>query len=285
VVTLEIPQTVETRMYAECDCPPSLEIRYHTVPIGHVDSFPLQVMASVLNGRTGRLFKLLVEEKQLATQASASAGDLGAPAKYAGFFSFSAEARAEADPEAIEEAWYIELERLKQEPVGERELQKIKNQVAADAFRGLQSNFFLMLQLGYYEAVGGDWRLVNEGPRKLQAVTADDIQRVAREYFDWTNRSVAIYLRKADAAPADAELAALDPQQRAAAQQLLGQLERYDAENLRAAIATLEGRLQDIPREHHAVLNYVLPRLKARLAALEGGQAEPAPATPRPQSP
>ena len=42
----------------------------------------------------------------------------------------------------------------------------------------------------------GDWREVNEAGRKIQAVTAADVKRVAKEYFTKENRAVAIYTRK-----------------------------------------------------------------------------------------
>jgi predicted Zn-dependent peptidase len=43
-----------------------------------------------------------------------------------------------------------------------------------------------------------DWREINEGPAKYEAVTAADLQRVLGKYFKETNRSVASYRRKSD---------------------------------------------------------------------------------------
>jgi len=55
----------------------------------------------------------------------------------------------------------------------------------------------LLVQLAFTEAVL-DWREINEGPAKYEAVTAADIRRVVNTYFKDTNRSVATYRRKAD---------------------------------------------------------------------------------------
>ena len=74
MVTLEMPQLAEKRMYAECSCPNSVEVRYHTVPAVHADAAPLSMLASILNGQTGRLQKKLVEELKIATSAGATAG-------------------------------------------------------------------------------------------------------------------------------------------------------------------------------------------------------------------
>jgi predicted Zn-dependent peptidase len=51
--------------------------------------------------------------------------------------------------------------------------------------------------LAFAEAIL-DWREINEGPAKYEAVTAADVQRVANRYFKETNRSVATYRRKAE---------------------------------------------------------------------------------------
>ena len=64
--------------------------------------------------------------------------------------------------------------------VAARELQKVKNQSLANSFRRLQSNFYLLLQLLFYDVLG-DWEYLNTSPAKIQAVTADDLLRVAKE--------------------------------------------------------------------------------------------------------
>ena len=66
VVTLEEKQYGEKRLIAEAETSPTAEIWYHTVAWKHADSYPLQVMAGVMNGKTGRLYKKLVEEKEIA---------------------------------------------------------------------------------------------------------------------------------------------------------------------------------------------------------------------------
>jgi predicted Zn-dependent peptidase len=72
----------------------------------------------------------------------------------------------------------------------------VKNRVAAGNYRRLESNMSLLVQLAVAEATL-DWKEINDGPRKYEAVTAADIRRVANEYFSPTNRSVATFRRKA----------------------------------------------------------------------------------------
>ena len=193
VVTLEVEQQAEQRMNAAGDVPPGAEIRYHTVPAGHVDSYPLDMLAEILNERTGRLYAGMVEGRGIAANARA----VSDTRKYAGLFAVSAETRGDATAEMLEEAWYEELAKLQTEEVPERELRKVKNRVAAQNYRRLENNMSLLVQLAFAEVVL-DWREINEGPAKYEAVTAADIRRVAVEYFAETNRSVATYRRKAD---------------------------------------------------------------------------------------
>jgi len=195
VVTLEIEQLAEQRLLAAGDVPPGVEVRYHTVPAGHADSYALDMLAEVLNGRSGRLYRGLVEGRAIAASASAASDTR----RYAGLFAFSAQARGDATPEDLERAWGEELDRLKHEDVPDRELRKVKNRVAADAYRRLQNNMSLLVQLAFYETLL-DWREINEQPRKYEAVTAADIRRVADTYFHAANRSVATYERSAASA-------------------------------------------------------------------------------------
>jgi predicted Zn-dependent peptidase len=193
VVTLEVEQLAEQRMNAAGDVPPGVEIRYHTVPAGHADSYPLDILAEILNERTGRLYTGLVEGRGIA----ATAQSYSDTRKYAGLFAVSAQARGAATPAALEQAWYEELARLQKEGVPERELRKVKNRIAAQNYRKLENNMSLLVQLAFAEAVL-DWREINEGPAKYEAVTVADVQRVLGRYFKDSNRSVATYRRKAD---------------------------------------------------------------------------------------
>ena len=194
VSTMELQQLAEKRMDAECDCQPQVEIRYHTVPFMHADSYPLEVLAGLLNGRTGRLYKSLVIDQGVASTARASQSS----DKWAGNFHFSGETKGESTPEELETAWYEELQRLQEEPIPDAELQKVKNQIQADAYRRLDSSFFLLLQLLIYDNAG-DWHYLNTWADRTLQVTQDDVQRVIQTYFDRANRAVAKYTRLAGA--------------------------------------------------------------------------------------
>jgi predicted Zn-dependent peptidase len=191
VITLEIKQLAEKRMVAEAEVNPQVDIVWHTVPFGHKDSYALNILAQILSTRTGRLYKGLVLGRQVATEMSAAPNHR----KWAGLFDISGEAKEGRTPEEVEQAIYEELDKLKQAEVPPEELQKVKNNFAAYEYRRLTSNMSILFQLMFNDGLG-DWREINAAGAKHQAVTAADVQRVARTYFTRENRNVAIYTRK-----------------------------------------------------------------------------------------
>gem|GEM_PF-43066 len=191
VVTTEAKQEAEKRMNAEAEANPQVDIYWHAVPFGHKDSYPLDVLAQLLSDRTGRLYKGLVLGSQIATEVSANQNQR----KWAGLFEISGEAKDGHTPQEVENGIYTELEKIKKEAVPADELQKVKNQFAAYEYRKLSSNSPILMHLIQNEGEG-DWREINEAGKKIQAVTAADLKRVANQYFKKENRAVAIYTRK-----------------------------------------------------------------------------------------
>lgn len=195
VVTLEVNQVAEKRMYAEAETNPQVDILWHTVAFEHRDSYPLEILGTLLSTRTGRLYKGLVLGSGVATEVYADQTSQ----KWAGYFNAGGEAKDGHKPEEVEQGIYDNLEKLKQEPVPPEELQKVKNNFAAAEYRRLSSNFPILMHLIHNDG-SGDWREVNEAGLKIQAVTAADVKRVANQYFSKDSRTVAIYTRKPGAA-------------------------------------------------------------------------------------
>ncbi|HEU4597066.1 MAG TPA: pitrilysin family protein [Pyrinomonadaceae bacterium] len=272
VRTSEMPQLAEKRMVAYADTNPQVRVRYHTVADGHPDDFALNIMADLLNGRTGRLNKSLVLQQAVAN--SAFAGQDGR--KYEGLFELSGVAKPGKTPEEVEQALYREIERLQKEPVGAEELQKVKNQNAAGDFRRLQNNFSLMTQLLLRDN-GRGWETINTDPARVQAVTAEDIRRVANTYFKPENRTVGIYYTKkagaAEAAEAanDPLLAGLDDQEKAQIQRMRGMLGQAKVEQVRAILGQIEQQGASAPADKQDLMKAMKKLLEDRLKQLEGG--------------
>ncbi len=193
VRTTEPKQFCEKRVYGEAGAPPSVTIMYHIPPAGHSDDEVFTVISGIMNERTGRLYKKLVIEKGIALDAYG----YGRGAMYAGQFSFGGRPKVIEGhtPEELELALYEEIERLKNEPVSDYELQKVKNRAEANFIMSLRSSRGLASRLGRAE-LGLGWRNLQLSVDQLKKVTADDIIRVAKTYFTKDNRTVGILVRK-----------------------------------------------------------------------------------------
>ncbi|MCM3876424.1 MAG: insulinase family protein [Thermoanaerobaculia bacterium] len=261
----------EMRFNGEADTNPQVSVGWHTVPFQNKDAYPLQVLAQLLNGRTGRLYKaMVVGDAAVATNVTAGASSR----KYAGEFGVEAEVKEGRTPEDAEKAIYVELEKLKKDLVPAEELQKVKNNFAAQTFRSLQANFQILFQLMGNEG-RGDWKEFNRGPKKIQAVTAEDVRRVARTYLTKENRGVATYTRRvgapgAAAAPEDPALAAVPEQMRPMVKQTIARLAAStDADKLKQMIAQMESQSGQMPPQMKPATDLILQKARERLTELE----------------
>ena len=180
--TFDIEKEGMRRVEVEFDAEPQIMMGWHKHCVPHPDDAALRVAAQILTGgRSSRLEKHLVEERQIAAAINADHEYPGN--RWDNLFIVEGEPRAPHTAAELEEAIWEELERLKREPVSERELAKAKNRVRAAGVRKLESNVGLAIELAYHESGHGDWRVLTESADLIEAVTADDVLRVARETF------------------------------------------------------------------------------------------------------
>src|SRR5206468_7618397 len=108
------------------------------------------------NGRTSRLYRTLVRDKQIASD---SAGFSGLPGiKYPHLFAFIAVPLPGHKPEEMADAIHAEIDKLKKEDISDDELKMIKTRSKANLIRGLADNEGLATQLAIYQTRYGDWR-------------------------------------------------------------------------------------------------------------------------------
>jgi len=196
IATVEPPQAGERRVSVEFDAEPQVMIGYHKPTVPSFDDFVFDVISGLLtSGRTSRLYRALVEEQQVAVNVDTYNGWPGA--RYPNLFLIEATPRFPHTAEDAEKAIYAELERLANEPVPERELQKIRNQLEAGFIRGLNSNEGMSSQLAYFESIAGTWKYVLQFRETVARITAEDVQRVAKQYLKASNRTVATLVKTA----------------------------------------------------------------------------------------
>jgi len=200
----EPEQKGERRVYLKREAElPTIYIQYHVPNLTHPDNFALDILETVLSGgQSARLYRDLVYERQIAQYASAGNDSVS---KDPETFSFSAGVMPGKTAEEVEKAIYEEIEKLKNEPITEREMQKAKNQIESSFIMGQDSNFNRAMMLGRYESVAS-WRLLDQYLAGINAVTADDVKRVVAKYLTADNRTVGILVplpitKKADDMP------------------------------------------------------------------------------------
>ena len=158
---------------------------YEVPPIQHPDHVALEVFQNIVSsGRTSRVYRSLVHSG-LASTAGGWQYENPEPT----VFAFEVAIRPGVEHEKVEAAFDTIIDELQTEIVGERELTKAKNKTKANFIYSADGVTKLAQQIGYYHLIH-DHRYLETFSDKVEAVTPDDIQRVAREYFTQENRTV-----------------------------------------------------------------------------------------------
>jgi predicted Zn-dependent peptidase len=211
IVTEEPRQPAEQRMMAQAETSPYIQMTFKTVPAVHKDSPALTALASILSGgqggmgmgrfgggggrATGRLGKSIVLEQKTATSATAfSRGQ-----KLEGTFTLRATPVQGQGPDTLEPLIHAEIQKIVQDGVTDAELARAKNAAQMSFYMLQESNVGLRSALAEAEATG-TYRDFLDGPVKIQAVTKDDVQRVAKKYLVKERGNVLITTRP-DRAP------------------------------------------------------------------------------------
>lgn len=185
----EPPQTETREVTVEFPSQPWYLEGYHIPALSHPNYPVYEVISELLSsGRTSRLYKSLVEEKQVALSAQGFSGFPGD--KYPNLMLVYALTAPGTSIDELAIALRAEIELLKSEPVKVTELEQVKTQLKASLLRTLDSNMGMARILAEYNAKTGDWRNIFNELTKLEAITTEDIQRVAKTTFTAENRTI-----------------------------------------------------------------------------------------------
>lgn len=164
---------------------------YPVPRVGHPDEYALDLLAQVLAaGKSSRLYRSLVYEKQIAAYAAASYDQM--TSQDPALFYLYAGVKPGVRTEDVEKALYREIELLAAQPVPEKELEKAKNQIEAAFILGQDSIFNQARQIGQAELVGVGVRYIENYIANIRKVAAADVQRAAKDYFSEDRRTVGI---------------------------------------------------------------------------------------------
>jgi predicted Zn-dependent peptidase len=184
----EPAQTKERRAVVEEAWPlPAVVVAYHVTYDGHPDAYPLHITSKILSdGQSARIPRELVYNKRLALTAFGS----GNITEHPNLFYSVAIVQPGKTPAEAEQALIEEFEQLKREPVLATELQRAKNQFARDYIVGRESNQEKAMHLAHAAVIHNDITTADGEFDIFMNVTTADVQRVAKTYFNESNRVV-----------------------------------------------------------------------------------------------
>jgi predicted Zn-dependent peptidase len=191
----EPPQARERRVTLHEDWPlPVVVVSHHVTHDGDPDAYPLHIAAKILSdGQSSRIFRRLVYEERSAVAAFGQANLIEHP----NLFYAVAMVQPGHTPEAVARSLIDELDRMKAEPVTERELQRAKNQFARDYVIGRESIQEKAMHLAHAHVLhDGDTASADGEFDIFQRTTVADVQRVAQRYFTPRSRLVLTILPK-----------------------------------------------------------------------------------------
>jgi predicted Zn-dependent peptidase len=166
---------------------PAVWTSYGTVPTAHPDAPALNVLARVLGaGQSSRLHVRLVREEQAALQTSSFSDTRLGP----GLLIVLAIANQEVQSDRLLQLIDEEVERIREDGITERELVRARSQVRAQVIMGRQTVHGRAEALQSANHFHGDPAAIRTSVERVEAVTAEDVRRVAREYLGPDNRAV-----------------------------------------------------------------------------------------------
>lgn len=186
----EPEQLGEKRIYVNRNASsPNILVVYHTPESGSKDHYALEMLDAILgDGKSSRLYKALIDEKQLAVQIETSMDRSLDPY----LFQIFAICAQDVNEDVLEKAIYEEIDKIIKEGVTEQELQKAKNRKMIGFYRDMETIKGKADTIGTYDIYFGGYEKLFSAPGEYEKVTVADIKRVTATYLKKSNRTVGI---------------------------------------------------------------------------------------------
>ncbi len=192
VVEPELGGEVRDTIYDNIQLP-AVVMTYRIPAQGTPDYYAVSMLGTLLSqGQSSRLYKALVDEEQKAVFVGNFPLGLEDPGAAIAF----GIANMGVDILEVEKSIDAQIEKVQNELITDTEFQKLKNQTENDFISSNSRIAGIAESLANYKMYFGETNLINTELDRYLAVTKEDIQRVAKQYYNTNNRVVLHYLPK-----------------------------------------------------------------------------------------
>ncbi len=194
IVEPPLPAEIRDTIYDNVSLPAVIQA-YHIPAQGTEDYYAINMLTTLLSGgESSRFNKEITERQQKALQVAAFPYSLEQPGLFINFGLVN----LGVQPHELESALEVEIEKVKNELITEKEFQKLRNQMESDFVRSNTSMVGIAENLANYKMYFGDANLINTEIDRFMKVSREDIKRVAQKYLSKNNRVVLYWMPKAN---------------------------------------------------------------------------------------
>lgn len=186
----EPPQTALKELKVNYDARLPIIIGGFKIPkASHPDSAALEVLGAILSrGQSSRMFQRLVRKDKIAVAAGGVPQMMEDPGLFL-IFAFHLPTQSQ---QRIKDALLDEMAKIRDAKVEAAELAKARAQLTTRFVNAISDIDGIAERLGHYQYVAGGWQGFGESVERFNAVTADDLQRVAKAYMTPENLTLVM---------------------------------------------------------------------------------------------
>ncbi|OGT90527.1 MAG: peptidase M16 [Gammaproteobacteria bacterium RIFOXYA12_FULL_61_12] len=156
---------------------------------GEWEPYALEMLAAVLDGGgSARFARELVRGERVAVAASV---DYEAFGRLPGMLTLDGIPAEGHNMAELEKALRQQVDRLKKEPVSEKEMERVRNQLLATKVYERDTVFYQAMRIGMMETIGLDWRLAENYVERMKQITPEQVMKAAQKYLNDDNLTVA----------------------------------------------------------------------------------------------
>ena len=190
VITREPKPLGETRFTVHDNAAPRIDMMFHTPGYPSDALYKLDVVEAVFSGRSGRLYRRLVDKEGLCTSAGAGNGIQ----LFDSYFTIWAKLKNDADPARVEAIIREEIAAAAKTPPTPAEMMRVKNEIRMAFITNLTSLEGISDQLAWFERLRS-WKDMQEFPKHIAEVKREDIPATVKEYLDPARMTIGLLLQ------------------------------------------------------------------------------------------